>query len=412
MFGILGASADWGKRNGSTPSVDNVRCCVENQVAKLSLAATSTNLLPLYVVKPSGPKSAGHVAEGDIPLHANLTLAETLRPFGHRFAAAAAYFAVVFAIATVGYRSIEGWAWFESFYMAVTTVTSVGFMEVHELSTRGRGFTTIIIALGVTGLGIWWALITALIVELDLGGALRRRRKMKSIESLNEHYIICGAGRVGRIVMREMMHAGRDLVVIERNVERAERLEDDYPGVLILRADATKERILTEARVQVASGLAVCLDDDADNLLVCLTARDLNPDVPTVARASDEESMAKLRRAGADQVISPTTTGGIRMASSFLRPKVLSFLDSAVVGPDMDLRLEEAVIPQDSPLVGSSLREAGVPQHTGLVVIAIQGEKQIYNPGPETVLAAGDVMIVLGHPDQLRRLNEYLRGGN
>jgi voltage-gated potassium channel len=402
MNGILGAAGDWGKAGVGTSAVDNVCRRVENQAAKLPFAATSTNLLPLHVVKPSVSKSAGHVAEGDIPLHANLTLAETLRPFGPRFAGAAVYFVVVFAIASVGYHGIEGWTWFESFYMAVTTVTSVGFMEVHELSTAGRGFTTFVILLGVTGLGIWWALITALIVELDLGGALRRRRKMKSIESLKDHYIICGAGRVGRI--------DRELVVIERDVARAQRLEDDFPDVLVLCADATKERILTEARVQVASGLAACLADDADNLLVCLTVRDLSQDVSIVARAYDEESMAKLRRAGADHVISPTITGGIRIASSFLRPKVLSFMDSAVVGPDMDLRLEEAEIPPDSPLVGLSLREVAIPQHTGLVVIAIQGEKQVYNPGPETVLGAGDVMIVLGHPDQLHRLNEYLRG--
>jgi len=394
--------------------VDNVRRSAENQVARLPFATTSTNPIPSHVVKSLVPKRAGHVAEGDIPLHANLSFAETLRPFGSRFAGAAAYFVVVFAIATVGYRSIEGWTWFESFYMAVTTVTSVGFMEVHELSNTGRGFTTFVILLGVTGLGIWWALITALIVELDLGGALRRRRKMKSIESLKDHYIICGAGRVGRIVLREMLHADRELLVIERDVGRAQRLEDDYPDVLILCADATKERILTEARIQVASGLAACLAHDAENLLVCLTARDLSPDISTVARAYDEESMAKLRRAGADHVISPTITGGIRMASSFLRPKVLSFLDSAIVGPDMDLRLEEAMIPDGSPLSGRSLRDAGIPQHTGLVVIALQkgseGKRQVCNPGPETILDDGDVMIVLGHPDQLRRLNDYLRG--
>jgi voltage-gated potassium channel len=366
------------------------------------------------VVRSRYPKRIEHPVEGDIPLHSALSLSDTLRPFVGRFGAAAVYFLVVFLFASVGYHRIEGWSWFESFYMAVTTVTSVGFMEVHPLSAAGRGFTTIVILLGVTGLGIWWALITALIVELDLGGALRRRRKVKRMENLKGHYIICGAGRVGRVVLREMLEAGRTLLIIEKNAVRAQRLEDDYPDLLVLCADASKERVLGEARVQTASGLAACLADDADNLLVCLTARDLCPGLPTVARAYDEESMAKLRRAGADHVISPTITGGIRMASSFLRPRVLSFLDSAILGPNMDLRLEEATIPEGSSLAAGTLADAKIPQRTGLVVIALQrnGEThdQLYNPGPDTPLSAGDVLIVLGDEQQVDLLRSYVEG--
>jgi voltage-gated potassium channel len=152
---------------------------------------------------------------------------------------------------------------------------------------------------------------------------------------------------------------------------------------------------------------------NADNLLVCLTARHLNPKVATVARAYDEESMDKLLRAGADHVISPTLTAGARMASTLLRPNVVSFLDATIVGPDMDLRLEEATIPQGSPLHGASLGEARIPQETGLIVIAVQRARgdgdHIYNPGPDTRLAAGDVMIVLGRGTQLKRLEEYVR---
>ena len=351
----------------------------------------------------------------DVAIHAPLSLGDVLRPFVGRFVAATVYFVVLISIATVGYQAIEGWSWFDSFYMSVTTVTSVGFMEVNALSTAGRTFTTVVIALGVTGLGIWWALITAMIVELDLGGALRRRRKMKQIENLNGHYVICGAGRVGRMVIREMQRAQTPMVIIERDPERAASLEEAEPDLLVLCSDATRERALSEARVQQARGLAACLADDADNLLVCLTARDLAPELATVARAYDEESMDKLRRAGADHVISPTLTGGIRMASTLLRPHVVSFLDSAIVGPDMDLRLEEAEIPGDSPLVGLSLQEAKIPQRTGLVVIALQrhgeNEGQIYNPGPETRLVQGDVMIVLGQEAQLESLREYARAG-
>ena len=348
-------------------------------------------------------------------IHSSLSLADTLRPFLRRFAGAALYFVVLFAFATVGLKFIEEWSWFESFYMAVTTVTSVGFMELHPLSSAGRTLILTTIILGVTGLGIWWALITALIVELDLGGALRRRRKMKQLARLKDHYVICGVGRVGRMVLSEMKRAGESVVVIEIDQERAQILEEDNPDLLVLRADATKERVLEEASVDTAKGLAACLADDGDNLLVCLTARDLNPRLATVARAYNEESMRRLKRAGADHVISPTLTGGIRMASTLLRPHVVSFLDSAVVGPRMDLRLEETTIPEDSPLAGKSLGEASIPQKTGLVVIALQAGGaaggQIYNPGPETRLSVGDVMIVLGKDEQVQQLREYARGG-
>jgi voltage-gated potassium channel len=363
----------------------------------------------------SPTRRRGQQISGDVSLSATLTLAETLRPFVGRFGAVAAYFAVVFVVGAVGYHFIDGWSWFDAFYMAVTTVSSVGFMEVHPLTPAGRTFTMVLIGLGVTGLGFWWALTTALIVELDLGGALRRQRKMKEIQQLKDHYVVCGAGRVGRMVIRELRQAGLPLLVLERSADRATRLEDDDPDLLVLVADATKESVLAEAGVASARGLAACLADDGDNLLVCLAARDLNPRLLTVARASEEESASRLRRAGANHVISPTVTGGIRMASQLLRPHVVGFLDSAILGPGLELRLEEAVIPEGSPLNGRTLAEAKIPKKTGLVVIALQrggvAERPIYNPGPDTTLEEGDVMIVLGREGQVRELREYASRG-
>ena len=359
--------------------------------------------------KPSDPLSGGTSLA-----QANLSIADTFRPFIGRFAVSLAYFFLVFLIGMVGFRAIEGWPWFDSFYMAVTTVSSVGYMEVHPLSVAGRTFAMFVIAMGVIGLGIWWALMTALIVELDLGGALRRRRKMKHMESLKDHYVVCGAGRVGRMVVREIKNAGLPLVVIEKDPERARQLEDEDGGVLVLNADSTKERVLSEARVETAKGLAACLADDGDNLLVCLTARHLNPGLATVARAFDEQSIERLSRAGADHVIAPTLTGGIRMASTLLRPHVVSFLDSAIVGPGMDLRLEEAMLPAGSPLAGRTLADVRIPQTTGLMVIALQKHgygEQTYNPGPQTVLSEGDVMIVLGQEDQVQKLRRYAQDG-
>ncbi len=340
-----------------------------------------------------------------------MTLGEALRPFRRRFAWAGVYFLIVFSLGAIGYKLVEGWGWVESLYMSVTTVTSVGFMEVRPLSPTGRTFTIGLIALGVTGLGIWWALITALIVELDLGGVLRRRKIMRRIEALTDHFIVCGLGRMGRVVVGEMAQAGHPFVVIENNHDRIAALADISPDTLMIESDATREQTLLNARVDHAQGLAACLADDADNLLVCMTTRTLNPKLTTVARAYNEESVEKLRRAGADHVVSPNFTGGIRMAFSLLRPHVVSFLDCVITDAGIELRLEQATIPAGSHLVGLTLAETKIPQRTRLVVLALRRLGQtgppIYNPGPETRLEAGDVMIVLGRSEQVQQLREY-----
>ncbi len=268
-----------------------------------------------------------------------MSLRAALTPFGKRFTLAGVYFLGVFIVGTVGYKLVEDWGWLEAFYMSVTTVTSVGFMEVRPLSPVGRTLTMGLIALGITGLGIWWALTTALIVELDLGGVLRRRKIMRTIEALNNHFIVCGVGRMGRVVVTEMMQAGHDFVVVENNPDRVATLVDSFPDILVIEGDATREQTLHNARVDKALGLAACLAEDADNLLVCITARSLNPRLTTVARAYNEESVEKLRRVGADHVVSPNFTGGIRMAFTLLRPHVVNFLDCVITEAGIELRL-------------------------------------------------------------------------
>lgn len=202
--------------------------------------------------------------------------------------------------------------------------------------------------------------------------------------------------------------------MIEKSPERAARLLADHPGILIIEDDATKEHTLQAARIQTARGVAACLAEDADNLLVSITAHYMKPELNVVARANDEESLDKLRRAGADHVISPNVTGGIRMASMLLRPSVVSFLDVATTAGDkVTLRLEETEIPTSSRLAGKSLADARIPQRTGLIVLALKrgrgAQGPIYNPGPELQLEAGDVMIVLGREEQIQSLRDYLR---
>jgi voltage-gated potassium channel len=340
-----------------------------------------------------------------------MTLAEALRPFRRRFVLAAFYFIIVFLVGSVGYSVIEDWRWVDALYMSVTTVTSVGFMELYPLSQPGRTFTMVLIFLGVTGLGIWWALTTALIVELDLGGVLRRRRVMRSIEALSDHHIVCGVGRMGRVVVAEMLDAGHPFIVIEQDPARIELVRGTHPGLLVVEGDATLERTLEAAQIHKARGLAACLADDADNILVCMTARHLNPETAIVARAYSEESLEKLRRAGAARVVSPNVTGGVRMAFSLLRPHVVDFLECAISGAGIELRLEQAAIPSGSHFAGQSLAELRIPQRTGLIVLSLQRAREkgppIYNPGPETRLEAGDVMIVMGSTEQIQQLREY-----
>jgi voltage-gated potassium channel len=273
----------------------------------------------------------------------------------------------------------------------------------------------VLILLGISGLGIWWGLITALILELDLGGLLRRRRVMKKVSEMTNHFIVCGGGRMGKIVVEEMNRSGQDFVLVESEDARLSDLFRQYPDIHTIEGDATKEQTLMSAGIDRAAGLAACLPKDADNILLCLTARGLCPTLTIVARAVDEETIDKLTRAGADHAISPNITGGVRVASMLLRPSVVNFLDVATTGVgDMTLRLEESEITSNSPLVGVSLAQAGIPQRTGLIVLALRRGVKAgparYNPGPETRLEAGDVMIVLGRQEQVQQLRDYVKG--
>lgn len=345
------------------------------------------------------------------PIRPDLPSGGALRPFASRFLWAALYFLVAFAAGTVGYVLIEHWPWFDALYMSVTTITSVGFMEVRPLSPAGRSFTIGLILVGLTGLGIWWALITAFIVELDLIGLFRRRKMTREISHLSGHFIVCGLGRMGRVVIGEMIRSNMPFVVIEKDAARVAAALERHPDLLVIQDDATRENTLVTARIETARGLASCLTSDADNLLLCLTARGLRREITIVARAYDEESLQKLHRAGADHTISPNVTGGIRMASTLIRPSVVSFLDVSTTGTELDLRMEQEKIPEGSSLAGASLSEAQIPQRTGLIVLALQKAGEggyIYNPGPDTRLEAGNVMLVLGRPEQIVRLRRYV----
>ncbi len=333
--------------------------------------------------------------------------------FRHRFLAVFAFLFVLLTLGTLGFARLQGWSLGDSLYMTIITLSAVGYEEVHPLDGGGRALAATLIFGGLTAIGIWFALLTSAIVEMDLAHTFRKRRTMKTLGKMKDHIVVCGAGRTGRQVVKELVKSRTPYVVIEQASSHADLVRDLDPEAVVIEADATHDETLVEAGIGRAHGLIACLSADTDNLFVCLTARDLQPGLTIVTRAYDEDSMSKLRKAGANHVVSPNISGGIRMASVLLRPQVMSFLDVVTRGEDLELLLEQVPVPEDSSLDGHTLAKAQIPQKTGLVVLAIRhGEERrdpfIYNPGPNEQVREGDVLIVLGRMHQIDQLRTAL----
>ncbi len=339
---------------------------------------------------------------------------EPVNVFARRVAFSLLFLGFLAVLGTVGYRLIEGWAWSDAIYMTVITLTAVGYEEVRPLSQAGRTFTMILLGGGITWMGIWFAIITSLIVGLDLTHVFRRRRQMKRIAALKEHVIVCGTGRTGRQVIHELDGLAAPWVAVERDPTRVEALMAVHPDGLIVEGDATHDDTLMGAGLHRARGLVSCLSADTDNLFVCLSARDLNPELTIVARAYEEETVDKLYRAGATHVVSPNVSGALRMASVLLRPSVVSFLDIATRSSELALRMEQAEIPARSRLAGQTLAQGRIPQETGLIVLALRkgGEEHdgrfVFNPVADTRMDPGDELIVLGTAEQIETLRVYV----
>lgn len=327
--------------------------------------------------------------------------------FLRRFLFILLFLLLLLVAGTVAFLQFPGWSFSDALYMTVITLTAVGYEEVRPLTDAGRITAGFLLAGGITAMGLWFALLTSAIVEMDLGETLRIRRKMKRLRGISDHVIVCGAGRTGKEVLRELIATGASWVSIETDPDRAERTREMAEDALVLEADATRDETLKEAGIERARGLVAALDADSDNLFVCLTARALNPELTIVARANDEATLDKMYRAGADHVVSPAITGGTRMASMLLRPEVMSFLDVVTRGAEFSLRLEGVRLPPGSPFEGRTLQEAEIPQKTGLIVIAISHgdggapDALRYNPGSDEEMRAGDELIVLGNPEQV-----------
>lgn len=310
-----------------------------------------------------------------------------------------------------GYMLIEGWSLLDAAYMTVITIATVGFSEVHVLSPAGQIFTICLIASGVTAAAYAIGRFLEFLLEGYLSEVLGGRSMKKRIEKLKNHYIVCGFGRVGEQVAREFKRSGAPFIVLDPNPAVKKFL--DAEDVLYIQGDAADEQVLKEAGIDKAKGLVSVVDSDADNVYVTLTARALNPDIFIIARSNLESAAYKLKRAGANRVISPYSLGGRRIASMVLKPVVSDFLDTVMHGEKVEFQLEEMTVGKDSPLKNSSVRDADIRQKSGAMVLSIfrvdgHFESDLHG---DTKIGEGDRLIVIGSPDQLEKLEAMNKHG-
>jgi voltage-gated potassium channel len=311
---------------------------------------------------------------------------------------------LVLAGGTIGYVAVEGWSAWDAFYMTVITVTTVGYGEVHRLSSGGR-VVSIILAIGGVGTVLYaFTLVAADVIEGGLRERFELRRRLRMINDLNNHFIICGSGRIGSIIAAEFRRQAVPFVIVERDPEKLhEALER---GDVAVEADASREDVLKRVGIERARGLIAAVGTDAENVYAVLSARVLRPDLYIIARAESEDAERKLLRAGANRVLSPYEIGALQMAQTALRPAVVDFVQLATSSENLELAMEQIQIGEATALAGRSLIEANLRQRYGVVVVGIQrGDgKMEFNPSPEAVMKAGDQLVVLGRPENLRQL--------
>jgi voltage-gated potassium channel len=305
---------------------------------------------------------------------------------------------------TGGYMLLEGWSLSDSFYMTMISITTVGYGEVQPLDSSGRLLTSALIVGGISIFGYTLTVLASSLVESEITGRSQERRMRSAIEAISNHVIICGFGRVGDSVAREL-HAERvPFVIIDQNPERIALCS--ALGYLVLAGDATDDLVLSAAGIERAHALISALDDDAQNVFITLSARVLNPDLVIAARSAGEQTERKLRLAGAQHVVSPYEIAGHRLAGVVIRPRVIEFLDTVINSSGMEFWLEEIPLGLRSRLIGETLAQSRIGQETGTLLLAIvrADGTRVANPHADTVLHAGDTLIAIGTRDQLLNL--------
>lgn len=329
-----------------------------------------------------------------------------------RLVIAAIAMVLVISAGILGFILIEGWSFLDAAFMTVISLTTVGYGEVHPLSANGRIFAMFLILTGVGILAYGVSSVTAFVVGGELTDILEKRKMEKEISKLKGHIVLCGLGQTGRHVAEEFIKTKTQFVAIERHKETLDHRKSLGP-FLYVHGDATQAESLVEANVASARGLITTLASDKDNLFVVMTAKELNPDLRIVTRLIEDESQSKLAKVGADAIVSSNHIGGMRMASEMIRPEVVSFLDIMLREKERVTRVEEAQVFAQSKLAGRTLKEGGIREKTGLLVIALRkasDQKYLYNPGGDTKIEAGDWLIVYGAISQIEKLRELASG--
>jgi voltage-gated potassium channel len=313
-----------------------------------------------------------------------------------------------FAFGTFGLHFTDGLPYFEAFYMTVITVSTVGYGEIMPLTTHGRIIVMLTILFSMTIVAYTVSFFIRLAIEGELSKSLGRRRLDKRINAMKNHFIICGYGRIGRLIARDLRENNIPFVVIENASALADTIETD--GICHLAMDATTEEALLAAGIMRARGLVTAVQSDSDNVFITLTARSLNADIFILARGSDERNESKLRRAGASRVALPYQIGGKRMAQMLVRPTVVDFLDVAMMDSDLGLQMEELRVFGGSFADGKNLIESNIRRLYGVIIVAVkkQSGKMLFNPAAEECLEAGDILVVLGKRDDLTKLEKNL----
>ena len=313
----------------------------------------------------------------------------------------------VFLSGISGYMLIEGWDFLDSIYMTVITIASVGYMEVNPLSPQGRIFTIFLIIFGMGVLLFGISTFTAFLVEGELSEMLRRRKMDKRISELKGHYIVCGIGGIGRHILNELHKTGRPFVAIDKNEEVCRTLREKE--ILLVCGDATSSAVLKAANAEYAKGVFCALHSDAENLLLILTAKGINPDLRIVAKAEEDESENKMRKAGADGIVLPEFIGGLRMASEMIRPEAVSFLDKMLKSSEEVFRVEDINITSDSQLIGKTLKNSGLLDKKGIAVAAVRkGDRYMFNPPENEILETGDAIILIGETKSVREIKKLV----
>lgn len=313
----------------------------------------------------------------------------------------------VLVFGTAGYMIIEDMKFIDAFYMTVITLATVGFKEVKDLDEPGKIFTIILI---LNGFGIFTYSLTTgakIIIEGEIKEVFKKRRMRKKIDGLAQHYIVCGYGRMGSIIVKELKANNMPVVVIEKNKIN---LPEDEEFVYV-EGDATHDDVLKSAGIEKAKGLITVLPSDAENLYVVLSARELNPDLFIVARAIDKEAESKLKRAGADKVVSPYFIGGLRIAHTILRPTVVDFIEFATRSEHIEIQIEEIKVSSGSGLVGKTIAQSGIGRDIGVIILGIKRAdgRMKFNPTSQTLIKEGDTLIVIGQTDKLSLLEKLAK---